>query len=60
MMDVAYFMAHASGGFFPIVNRGESATLYCWVFLFMFFYGSGRISVDALMKRGAATSDSAS
>lgn len=60
MMAVAYFMAHASGGFFPIVNRGESAVLYCWVFFFMFFYGPGRISVDALMKRGAATSDPAS
>jgi putative oxidoreductase len=60
MMAVAYFMAHAGGGFFPIVNRGESAVIYCWVFLFMFFYGAGRISVDALMKRGAATSDPAS
>jgi putative oxidoreductase len=56
MMAVAYFMAHASGGFFPIVNRGESAVIYCWVFLFMFFHGPGRISVDALIKRGAATS----
>jgi len=37
-MAVAYFMAHASGGFFPIVNRGELAVVYCWVFLFIFFY----------------------
>jgi putative oxidoreductase len=60
MMAVAYFMAHASGGFFPIVNKGELAVVYAWLLLFMFFYGPGRISVDALMKRGAATADPAS
>jgi putative oxidoreductase len=56
MMAVGYFMAHASGGFFPIVNKGELAVVYAWLFLFIFFYGPGRISVDALMKRGTATS----
>ena len=50
-MAVAYFMAHASGGFFPIVNRGESAVLYCWIFLFMFFYGPGRLSIEAWTER---------
>ena len=54
MMAVAYFMAHASGGFFPIVNRGELAVVYCWVLLFMFFYGPGRWSVDAMMQSGSA------
>lgn len=54
MMAVAYFMAHASGGFFPIVNRGELAVIYAWLFLFMFFYGAGRWSVDAMMQRGSA------
>jgi len=58
-MAVAYFMAHASGGFFPIVNRGELAVVYTWIFLFMVFYGPGRWSVDAMMRGGAATSDSA-
>lgn len=53
-MAVAYFMAHASGGLFPIVNRGELAVIYTWVFLFMFFYGAGRWSVDAIMQRGSA------
>jgi putative oxidoreductase len=52
-MAVAYFMAHASGGFFPIVNRGELAVVYTWVFLFLFFYGPGRWSVDAMMRRGS-------
>jgi putative oxidoreductase len=55
MMAVAYFMVHASGGFFPIVNHGESAILYCWVFLFAFFYGPGLISIDAMLKPGLAT-----
>ena len=53
-MAVAYFMAHAGGGFFPIVNKGELAVIYAWVFLFMFFYGAGRWSVDAMMQRGSA------
>lgn len=54
-MAVAYFRAHAHGGFFPIVNHGEAAVFYCFVFLFIFFYGPGRWSVDALIwKRTAA------
>jgi putative oxidoreductase len=48
-MAVAYFMAHAKGGLFPIINHGEAAVLYCFVFLFIFFYGSGRFSLDALI-----------
>ena len=51
MMAVAYFMAHAKGGFFPIVNHGEAAVLYCWIFLFIFFHGPGRWSIDALWSR---------
>jgi putative oxidoreductase len=53
-MAVAYFMVHASGGFFPIQNHGESAVFYSWFFLFVFFYGPGAWSVDALMKKGPA------
>jgi putative oxidoreductase len=58
-MAVAYFMVHHSGGkFFPIQNHGEAAVLYCWVFLFIAFYGAGRWSIDALIggKRAAASS----
>jgi putative oxidoreductase len=53
-MAAAYFMAHAAGAvppdakFFPIVNHGEAAVLYCFVFLFIFFYGPGWLSLDAL------------
>ena len=55
MMAVAYFMAHAKGGFFPIVNHGEAAVLYCWIFLFIFFHGPGRWSIDALWSRPASS-----
>src|SRR3954447_20543190 len=52
-MAVAYFMMHASsGGFFPIQNHGESAVIYCFVFLFILFYGAGRLSIDAMIGRG--------
>lgn len=55
LMAVAYFKAHAPGGFWPIVNRGELAVLYCFVFLFMAAKGSGAWSVEALLdKKGGA------
>jgi putative oxidoreductase len=46
-MAAAYFMAHASSGFFPIVNKGELAVLYCWVFFVIAARGAGIWSVDA-------------
>lgn len=48
-MAVAYFMAHAPQGFLPIVNGGELAVVYCWVFLYLAAAGGGPWSVDALM-----------
>jgi len=50
-MAVAYFMVHASGGFWPIVNQGELAVLYCFVFLYVASRGSGRLSLDALARK---------
>jgi putative oxidoreductase len=51
-MAVAYFMVHAKmGSFFPIINNGELAVLYCWFFHFVLFYGPGRWSIDALFKK---------
>lgn len=47
-MAVAYFKQHASGGVWPIVNRGELAVLYCFIFLFIASRGSGILSIDAL------------
>ncbi len=51
-MAVAYFMMHASRGFFPIMNHGELAVFYCWFFLFVVFYGAGRWSIDGLICKG--------
>src|SRR3954463_6033610 len=59
MMAVAYFMVHAKGGFFPIINRGEAAVIYCFVFLYMFFYGGGRFSLDALIFKRSAVAETA-
>jgi putative oxidoreductase len=47
MMAVAYFMAHAPQGFYPLLNGGELAVLYCFVFLYFSAAGPGPWSVDA-------------
>ena len=49
MMAVAYFMAHASNGPLPIINKGELAVAYCFIFLYIFFRGGGPLSLDALI-----------
>jgi putative oxidoreductase len=54
MMAVAYFMAHAPQDFFPIINKGELAALYCFVFLYIFFAGPGPWSADAARAKGGA------
>jgi len=46
LMAVAYFMAHAPQGFFPIQNSGESAVLFCFIFLYFVFAGPGAWSLD--------------
>ena len=51
-MAVAYFKVHAPGGFWPIVNKGELAVLYCFVFLYIASHGSGAYSVDHLARGG--------
>jgi putative oxidoreductase len=50
-MAVGYFMFHASQGFFPILNHGDAAILYCFVFLYLVFAGAGPWSLDALWRR---------
>ena len=52
-MAFAYFMVHAPRGFFPIVNGGELAVLYCFVFLYLSAAGAGPWSVDGIRRRGA-------
>ena len=44
---VAYFMAHAPQGFYPLLNQGELAVLYCFVFLYLSVAGGGAWSADA-------------
>ncbi|MBD2450761.1 DoxX family protein [Nostoc sp. FACHB-152] len=50
-MAVAYFMLHASPGFLPLVNHGELAVLYCFLFFYIAAQGSGIWSVDVLLDR---------
>lgn len=54
MMAAAYFMAHAPNGFFPLVNQGELAALYCFVFLYLSARGGGKFSLDAMLESRAA------
>jgi putative oxidoreductase len=49
-MAIAYFQMHAPRGFWPLVNGGELAALYCFLFLYFAAVGSGKWSVDALRK----------
>jgi putative oxidoreductase len=51
-MAVAYFLMHAKNGFWPIVNKGELAALYCFVFLYFVFAGAGSFSLDSLFRKG--------
>ena len=46
MMAIAYFTGHAPHGFWPIVNGGEPAILYCWLFLYIAANGPGAWAVD--------------
>ncbi len=46
MMAVAYFMFHAPQSFFPALNGGDAAILFCFVFLYLFVAGPGAWSVD--------------
>jgi putative oxidoreductase len=50
-MAVAYFLVHARQGhfFMPVLNQGEEAVLYCFIFLFLATAGGGSWSIDALL-----------
>lgn len=54
-MAVAYFKAHAPNGFWPIVNHGELAVVYCFLFLYIAARGGGPWSLDALLARRPPT-----
>ena|SRR5260221_96957 len=50
-MAVAYFMVHAPKNFYPMINGGELAALYCFVFLYLAVAGGGPLSLDRLHRR---------
>ena len=50
-MAFAYFLSHAPRSFFPILNGGDAAILYCFVFFYIAFAGAGPLSLDALCNR---------
>lgn len=48
LMAAAYFIAHAPESVFPVINGGDAAILYCFVFLYLVFAGPGPWSLDAM------------
>ncbi len=58
-MAVAYFIGHAPHGFWPVLNQGHPAVLFCFVWLYLSAAGPGPLSIDAVrggFGRGAAAS----
>ena len=50
-MAFAYFMSHAPRGFFPVLNHGDLAILFCFVFLYLACAGGGPYSLDAIVRK---------
>lgn len=50
-MAFAYWIAHAPRDVFPVINGGDAAILYCFLFLHLVFAGPGPLSLDALLGR---------
>ncbi len=50
-MAFAYFIGHAGNNFWPIVNQGELAIMFCFVFFYLVFAGGGSVSVDNLLRK---------
>lgn len=50
-MAFAYFMAHAPGSFWPVINHGDLAVLFCFTFLYLSAAGPGPWSVDRLFRK---------
>jgi putative oxidoreductase len=53
-MAVGYFLVHAPASFFPAINGGDAAILFCFVFLYLFAAGPGAWSVDEMRAGGTA------
>jgi putative oxidoreductase len=54
-MAVAFFTMHAKGSFLPIINKGELAVVYCFLFFYIFLYGPGAWSLDVMLRRTPPT-----
>jgi putative oxidoreductase len=50
-MAIGYWTSHAPKNFFPLLNGGDAAVLYCFVFLYIFVAGGGPWSVDSLRSK---------
>ena len=48
-MAFAYWLSHGSRGFFPVINGGDAAILYCFLFLYLAFAGGGAWSLDRVI-----------
>ena len=59
LMAFAYFLGHAPNGFFPNLNGGEIAVLYCWTFLYIAAQGPGAWAADTLLFRRRVESSAA-
>jgi putative oxidoreductase len=55
-MAVAFFMMHAKGSILPIINKGELAVVYCFLFFYIFLYGPGAWSLDVMLRKVKPTS----
>lgn len=55
-MAVAFFMMHAKGNILPIVNKGELAVVYSFLFFYIFLYGPGAWSLDVMLRKTKPTS----
>jgi putative oxidoreductase len=58
-MAFAYFIAHAPKSFFPALNKGELAVVYCFLFLYIAAAGAGPWSLDSVIARGNAKGERA-
>ena len=54
LMAFAYWLGHGTRALLPVVNQGELAVIYCFVFLYISARGPGRWSLDGLRKPAAA------
>lgn len=52
-MAVAYWMVHAPNGPFPVLNHGDGAILFCFIFLYLVFAGPGAFSLDGVLRKKA-------